>query len=64
MNSNVVITQASFEGIIIVIIIYAAFWIFSKVNQNKRDEEIASIPPLTLEVEKGVGFEKFKLGDV
>jgi uncharacterized tellurite resistance protein B-like protein len=64
LNSNVVITQASFEGIIIVIIIYAAFWIFSKVNQNKRDEEIASIPPLTLEVEKGVGFEKFKLGDV
>lgn len=64
MNSNVVHTQASFEGIIIVAIIYAAFWIFSKVNQNKRDEEIASIAPLTLEVEKGIGFEKFKLGDV
>ena len=64
MNSNVVITQASAEGIFIIIAIYAVIWIFSKISQNKRDEEVANISPLTIEVEKGIGFEKFKLGDV
>ena len=64
MNSTVVINQASGEGIIVVIIIYVIIWVINAITKANHEEKIASIPKLSLEVDKGKAPEKFKLGDV
>lgn len=64
MNSAVVINQASAEGFAIIAVIWFVFWIIGLISKGNRDAEIANIPKLSLEVEKGNAPEKFKLENV
>jgi len=64
LNSSVVIKEAAGEGFLIFIAIAVIWWIIQQARQSSIKEEIANIPPLTLEVEKGKPFEKFKFENI
>ena len=61
MNNQVIIHQASAEGIFIIIFIYIIFWIINSISKSNQEEKIASIPKLSLEVDRGKAPERFKL---
>lgn len=64
MNNAVFINQASAEGFLIIGVIWAVIWFFNTISKDNHEQKKASIPKLSLEVNKGTAPEKFKLENV